>query len=508
VGDGPASNGVLSMSGTSQLSANYLTVAGYGADGELATGVVNLSGSAKMTLGRDVSIGSYYYTDGAVNVAGDATLDIGRRLNIGDNSSSTYPDAVGTGALNIKENGTVNTPEMRLGKYQYGVGTTTVSSATGTATLNVGGSMTIGWSGGTGTLVVDAGGTVNHGADWVAVGSEARTGFTSTGTVIMNGGIFSHTDATTGIAIGIDGQTGAWTQNGGALISDGPIRFGHDGGSASLSLNGGIFQTPSLAVDSESAPIVARVAFNGGTLKAGAAGDLLVDAPSPVLELDVQSGGAVIDSNSFDVTIGSDLTEDTSLPGGGLTKLGQGTLTLAGDNSYTGLTSIASGGLAVRGSITSDVAIADGASLAADGMVDGDVTGVAGAHVRPGVGIGSLAVTGNLTLHGTLDVEYDGDNDTIDVLAVSGELDLSDATLSFSNLGASPLSNGVYVLATYGSLAGSAGSELGLVGDSFIDYAYGGNSIALVAVPEPSIAITILWLLAFAGARRVRTRQS
>jgi len=43
----------------------------------------------------------------------------------------------------------------------------------------------------------------------------------------------------------------------------------------------------------------------------------------------------VIDSNTFDVTVGKPLAEDGSSTGGGLTKIGDGTLTLTGPNSYT-----------------------------------------------------------------------------------------------------------------------------------------------------------------------------
>ncbi|HBO42747.1 MAG TPA: hypothetical protein DD670_02170 [Planctomycetaceae bacterium] len=514
VGDQAGSNGTLSMSGTSRLTANYLTVASYGAQGQVSVGKVNLSGDAVVTLGLDASFGSYYYTDGTINLSGNATLTAARRINVGDNSSWTYRDAIASGYMNITENATVSTDQIRIGKYQYGVGTTTVASTTGTATLNVTGNMTVGNDGGRGYLIVGDGGVVNHTGDWVAIGSLPRTDplgletFISTGTVTMNGGVFNHTDASTGIALGIQGQTGTWTQNGGALVSAGPIRFGHGGGTALLNLNGGVVQVPSIAVDAVAAPSMARINFNGGTLRAGAAGGLIVDGTTPVLSLKVQAGGAVIDSNSFDVVIDPALAEDDESTGGGLTKIGAGKLTLGGANSYTGDTLVMEGELAVDGSITSDVTVADGASLMGSGLIAGNVIVGDGAEVGPGSSIGTLTITGDLTVGGTLDIDYDSDADTIDLVSVSGQLDLTGGTLSFGDLGSGTLANGAYVFATYGSLVGAPAIEVGVPDYCSVDYAYGGNSIALVAVPEPATFGLLASLLLAFGLARLRSKST
>ncbi|MBN1589057.1 MAG: autotransporter-associated beta strand repeat-containing protein [Pirellulales bacterium] len=156
------------------------------------------------------------------------------------------------------------------------------------------------------------------------------------------------------------------------------------------------------------------------------------------------------------------LAENAAMDGG-LDKIGTGTMTLAGANTYTGLTDVQAGGLVVTGSIAGDVDVDATASLG-----------------------GSGSITGDVDLNGTFTVDYDSDADTVDLLTIVGELDLTDSTISLVDVGAGtdPLAGDTYVLATYSSLVGTPTTELGLQTGWTIDYAYdydGGtdNSIAL-----------------------------
>ncbi len=185
--------------------------------------------------------------------------------------------------------------------------------------------------------------------------------------------------------------------------------------------------------------------------------------------------------------------------GAKLEKNGAGTWTLNGTNGYTGITEVKGGKLLVNGSIVSDTTVSANATLGGDGTISANAIVNAGGTMAAGNSVGTLTVTGNTTLAGTLKTELDGA--TTDLLIVGGALDITAATVDFDVL--TTLTGGPYVFATYGSLVGTQFATVTDLPTGYtIDYAYGGDSIALVTVIPSPAALPVLGLGLLAARRR------
>ncbi|WP_170913066.1 autotransporter-associated beta strand repeat-containing protein, partial [Salmonella enterica] len=117
------------------------------------------------------------------------------------------------------------------------------------------------------------------------------------------------------------------------------------------------------------------------------------------------SGAGNVTLASATLTEGSLSLDDTisgiiSSSGGGLTKTGNGTLTLTGANSYTGATSVSQGVLLVNGdqrAATGAVSVTANATLGGAGTLGGLVDVADDGHLTPGATVGSV---GELTMAG------------------------------------------------------------------------------------------------------------
>ena len=112
--------------------------------------------------------------------------------------------------------------------------------------------------------------------------------------------------------------------------------------------------------------------------------------------------------------------------GGGVTKIGEGTLVLAAANTYTGLTTVQEGTLQLTsaGSVAGDVDVDAYATLPGEGSVGGSLASAIASLVAPGdpgTTIGTLTIGEDADVGGTLLIEYDAlASQPIDVLAVGG----------------------------------------------------------------------------------------
>jgi autotransporter-associated beta strand protein len=102
-----------------------------------------------------------------------------------------------------------------------------------------------------------------------------------------------------------------------------------------------------------------------------------------------------VGANNLSTTVSGVIADGGSAGGigGSLVKVGSGTLTLAGANTYTGGTTLNAGVLVVNGSLASGVTM-NGGTLGGSGAVAGLVANAG--TIAPGNSIGTLRVSGNL----------------------------------------------------------------------------------------------------------------
>jgi autotransporter-associated beta strand protein len=130
--------------------------------------------------------------------------------------------------------------------------------------------------------------------------------------------------------------------------------------------------------------------------------------------------------------------------GGGLTKLGAGTLLLSGANTYLGATTVSNGTLLVDSTLaSSSVDVKNGATLGGIGSIAGTVLVESGATLNPGGGIGTLTVASPPTLNGTVlaYLNWNGGSPVASELVVSSGTLAYSGTLVLSNVGV-PLAAG------------------------------------------------------------------
>ena len=138
-----------------------------------------------------------------------------------------------------------------------------------------------------------------------------------------------------------EGGTGIWNQNGGITNATGWTEF-H--GIGQLNLNGGVFATNGII---GLAGCTLDVVFNGGTLTALGVGDGagFLDLNGGAATVKIASGGATINTGTFNIGLSVPIAPSDAFSTGGLTKIGAGDLTLANSNTYTGETNINAGRL-------------------------------------------------------------------------------------------------------------------------------------------------------------------
>ncbi len=384
--------GALTLSGTNTYTGATTISAGI-----LRAGVNNaLSTTTAVTLANtvgasldlnnfDLTIGSL--AGGGTTTRGSVTLGSGT-LTTGNDSTTTYAGVIsGTGSL-----------------VKTGTGTFTLSGAStysGGTVINEG-TISVGSNGNLGNVL----GQLTFGGGTLRI----TNGFASTRDVTLNAG--GGTFDTSGNNLTMSGDM---TGTGGITKA----------GAGTLTLTGGNTYT-------------GKTTINGGILGAGVANAL---GTSTAVTL-ANTAGAGLDLNNFDQTIGSlagggttggnvTLGTGTLTTGdasstiyagtisgtGSLVKIGTGTFTLSGANTYTGTTTIDAGSLSVTGSLASPVIISVAGTLKGNSTINANV--INKGTIAPGNSIGTISIAGNYTQNAgsvyQVEVNEEGQSDKLNV---------------------------------------------------------------------------------------------
>jgi autotransporter-associated beta strand protein len=351
----------------------------------------DLTGNATLNGGAELEVRNL----GALSVGGNVTLNEDAVLDLANGSTAI------TGQLALNDNSTLN---MALSPIRT-IGSLSVSDAA-TVTLSSGarllssGDITVG---GTSDLSASFGTTLHTETDLIFA-----TDANDHVTVSTNYGALS---AAGDIVIG---------QNGRADVN---LTYGSVNPGGVLILAENIGSTANLTVTGTTLSLSGENGFRQGSGTA----NVILDTATINVGLPGLTSGVdltLINQNGI-VTSGADAHLSGILGGtGGLTKSDPGTLTLSGDNTYEGSTTVTLGSLILAsdtalGDTTTGTTVASGATLAFTNNIDvgaeaiansGTVTNTSGANSYGGVLSGSGALTvegGSLTLSGTN--TYSGD---------------------------------------------------------------------------------------------------
>jgi outer membrane autotransporter protein len=411
IGDDSGSSGTVTVdgSGSTWTNSSSLVV------GNSGTGTLNIQNGGTVS-NTAAQIGYNAGSTGTVTVDGSGST--------WTNSGNLYVGLYDTGTLNIQNSGTVSNTAGYIG---YTSGSTAAVTVDGNgSTWTNSGNLYIGESG-TGTLDISNGGTVSSidafigdeigasgtvrvdgsGSSWT-IASELLVGNFGNGTLdIMRGATVSNVHGYIGYVghiagssgtVTVDGNGSTWTNSSSLNVVIGALNIQNGGkvtasftrltsgatSAGTLNLNGtssarGVLETSYIDKGAGSATFN----WNGGILRA-TANEANFLRTLDNADINIQSGGAYLDTNGMDIGITQALAGT-----GGLTKQGNGTLTLTGVQTYTGGTTVSAGTLALSGAGT---LAATGAVVVANGATF-DISAAAGDR-----SIGALSGAGDVEL--------------------------------------------------------------------------------------------------------------
>jgi fibronectin-binding autotransporter adhesin len=555
IGNGGTGSLTMNDTSTADLGTGTLFIGGIGGNGTLS-----LNGTSSFTRGNATSYVGYRTGNGTLNVAGGTFTSAGEVRVGGSDLNGTGIN--GTGTVNLTS-GTMNVGALTVARGNNNQNTVSgvvnVSGGTLTSTNDV----VLGYAGAAnlGRLNI-TGGTVNVGTaatKWLQVGvwdtAKGQIDISS-GNLNLNTNSAIKFNVQTGTGANVINQTGGnvtfFSDNATTVGGTGVIDMQTIGAAASnntYNLDGGILTVPQII--STATTGTRTFNLNGGTLKAAGNSAAFFNLGTGNARANVRNGGAIIDTNSFDVTVAqalvhSNIGGDNAIDGG-LTKNGNGILTLSAVNTYTGATTVNAGTLALGASAslastqittasgaTFDVSaqaysVGSGVTLTNNGTVNGGFTVASGGTVNgsgtfngavvvdgalnPGNSPGSQTYGAGLTLGAasTTTMEIAGlggvAGTDFDYINVTGGTLTLDGTLAIVDFGGFDTSaqTGTYNLFDMVAGAGdfdtvtvdgnaltySVGTDdwSATVGDATYNFAEGTGVLSVTVVPEPTAAL-------------------
>jgi fibronectin-binding autotransporter adhesin len=390
-----------------------------------AGGANTISNGGTLTLGQfSGSYGFYSLTGGSLTAptlivgdSGSAAFTQSGGTNAGGANANLYLGYIsgGSGAYNLS-GGSLSFANQYVG--YSGSGSFTQSGGTNMAISN-GDSLVVGVQNGSSGSYMLSGGllaaTELSLAEFSASGTFNQSGGTSSMQYLDGGGrgtsvcnLSGGSMLVTAVAYVSDHGTGVFNQTG-STASFGSLEMTNlASASGTYNLNGGLLAIGGVILGQGTG----QFNFGGGTL-----GAITAWSSSLAMTLTGSGGNATIDTTGGSVTLTGPLSGS-----GGMTKIGVGTLTLAGASNYSGATTVLAGALSAG---TMNAFSPNSAVTVAGGTLDASAFGQSVPSLTMGslgslnLGIGNpLVVNGQANLAGTLNV----------LGSTSGSVDLANYT--------------------------------------------------------------------------------
>ena len=469
----------LAGAGTIDIASSQTLTVGNSSDQEISgtitgSGAFNKNGTGKLTLsGTGTDVGSIIISNGTIEVSGllnngSYSGNITNRSAIIFSSSSNQTisgNIIREGTLTKNGSGilTLSGTNNYAGATTINSGTLTVSGTLSDSTAvtvasgavyDVDASDTIASVGGAGNIEIASSQTLTAGDS----NNKTLSG------VISGSGGFTKAGSSVYTLSGTNTYTGITTINAGTLTVSGTLSdstavtvasgatYDVDASDTITSLDGaGTIEIASSVTlttgDTNDQELSGTISGSGSLTKAGSgiltlsgtnsySGNTTISAGTLLVRSQLGEGtyaGNISNSGDFGINSSSDQTLSGVISGSGtINKSGTGELTLTGANTFNGTINVAGGTLFAGTSsdssnnITQGNIVVKGGTLGGGGVIGGDISfTTTGGTLAPGNSIGTLTVSGDLTLSADDTTEIEFNATSADKIIVNGNTTLA-----------------------------------------------------------------------------------